>query len=101
MFSFEDLSRLQPADLQRVMREVDMGGLALAMKSASDALKAKIFAALSKRAGEGLREEIDLLGAVRLKEVEAAQEMIIQSVRQLEEEGQISLENETAELVGS
>ena len=101
MFSFEDLGRLQPADLQRVMREVDMAGLALAMKSASDPLKAKIFAALSKRAGEGLREEIDLLGAVRLREVEAAQEMIIQSVRQLEEEGQISLENDQAELVGS
>ena len=101
MFSFEDLSRLQPADLQRVMREVDMSGLALAMKSASDGLKVKLFAALSKRAAEGLREEIELLGAVRLKEVEAAQDLIIQSVRQLEEEGQISLENDQTQLVGA
>jgi flagellar motor switch protein FliG len=101
MFSFEDLARLQPSDLQRVMREVDMSGLALAMKSASEGLKVKLFAALSKRAAEGLREEIDLLGAVRLKEVEAAQDLIIQSVRQLEEEGQISLDNDPAQLVGA
>jgi flagellar motor switch protein FliG len=101
MFGFEDLGRLQPADLQRVMREVDMSGLALAMKSASEPLKEKIFAALSKRAAEGLREEIDLLGAVRLKDVETSQDQIIQSVRQLEEEGQISLDNEATQLVGA
>jgi flagellar motor switch protein FliG len=83
------------------MREVDMSGLALAMKSASEPLKEKIFAALSKRAAEGLREEIDLLGAVRLKDVETSQDQIIQSVRQLEEEGQISLENDSAQLVGA
>jgi flagellar motor switch protein FliG len=101
MFSFEDLIRLQPSDLQRVMREVDMSGLALAMKSASEGLKVKLFAALSKRAAEGLKEEIELLGAVRLKEVEAAQDLIIQSVRQLEEEGQITLENDPTQLIGA
>ena len=76
-----------------------MSGLALAMKSATEALS-ELFAALSKRAAEGLSEEIELLGAVRLKEVEAAQDPIIQSVRQLEEEGQISLENDQTQLVG-
>jgi flagellar motor switch protein FliG len=100
MFSFEDLIRLQPSDLQRVMREVDTSGLATSMKSASEPLREKIYAALSKRAAEGLREEIDMLGPVRLKDVEAAQEIIIAAVRHLEEEGQITLENDAAQLVG-
>ena len=101
MFSFEDLMRLQPGDLQRVMREVDTSGLATSMKSASEPLREKIYTALSKRAAEGLREEIDMLGPVRLKDVEAAQEIIISAVRHLEEEGQITLENDAAQLVGS
>jgi flagellar motor switch protein FliG len=70
------------------------------MKSASEPLREKIYAALSKRAAEGLREEIDMLGPVRLKDVEAAQEIIIAAVRHLEEEGQITLENDAAQLVG-
>ncbi|HYC73153.1 MAG TPA: flagellar motor switch protein FliG [Opitutaceae bacterium] len=99
LFSFEDLNRLQPADLQRVMREVDSGNLAIAMKSASEQLREKIYASLSKRAAEGLKEEIELLGPVRLKDVEAAQDVIIQAVRRLEEEGQISLDTESQALV--
>jgi flagellar motor switch protein FliG len=98
MFSFEDLSRLSGSDLQRVLREVDMGNLATAMKSASTPLREKIYSALSKRAAEGLKEEIALLGSVRLKDVEVAQDGIIQAVRHLEEEGQISLDNESAQL---
>ncbi len=98
MFSFEDLSRLQASDLQRVLREVDMSNLATAMKSASAALRDKIYSALSKRAAEGLKEEIELLGTVRLKDVEVAQDGIIQAVRHLEEEGQISLDNDSAAL---
>ena len=99
MFSFDDLSRLQPSDLQRVLREVDTGNLAIAMKSASEGLREKIYAALSKRAAEGLKEEIELLGPVRLKDVETAQDAIIQSVRRLEEEGQISLDSDSQSLV--
>jgi flagellar motor switch protein FliG len=97
MFSFEDLSRLQPADLQRVLREVDSANLATSMKSASEALRERIYASISKRAAESLREEIDLLGPVRLKDVETAQEAIIQVVRRLEEEGSITLESEGSE----
>ncbi len=96
MFSFEDLSRLQDADLQRVMREVDAASLAVAMKSATEPLRERIFAAISKRAAESLREEIALLGPVKLKDVETAQEGVIQVVRRLEEEGQISLDAEQA-----
>ena len=96
LFSFEDLSRLQPADLQRVLREVDSANLAVAMKSASEALRERIYSSISKRAAESLKEELELLGPVRLKDVEAAQDTIIQAVRRLEEEGQITLESDSA-----
>jgi flagellar motor switch protein FliG len=94
LFSFEDLNRLQSADLQRILREVDSSNLAISMKSASEALRTKVMSGLSKRAAEGLKEEIELLGPVRLKDVEAAQDVIIQAVRRLEEEGQISIDSE-------
>jgi flagellar motor switch protein FliG len=61
------------------------------MKSASELLREKILGAISKRAAEALREEIAMLGPVRLKDVETAQDAIIQVVRRLEEEGAISL----------
>ena len=64
------------------------------MKSASESLRDKFYAAISKRAAESLREEIDMLGPVRLKDVETAQDTIIQVVRRLEEEGQITLESD-------
>jgi flagellar motor switch protein FliG len=94
MFSFEDLGRLANADLQRVLREVDSANLAVSMKSASEQLKEKIFGAISKRAAESLKDEISMLGPVRLKDVEVSQDAIIQVVRRLEEEGSISLGGE-------
>lgn len=93
MFSFEDLNRLQAQDLQRVLREVDSANLAVSMKSASEPLKEKIYGSISKRAAESLRDEIGMLGPVRLKDVEVAQDAIIQVVRRLEEEGSISLDS--------
>jgi len=94
LFSFEDLNRMQPADLQRVLREVDSANLAVSMKSASETLRNKIYGAISKRAAESLKDELQMLGPVRLKDVETAQEAIIQVVRRLEEEGQIALEGD-------
>ena len=99
LFSFEDLNRLQSADLQRILREIDSGNLAIAMKSASEPLRTKVYAGLSKRAAESLKEEIEMLGPVRLKDVEAAQDLIIQAVRRLEEEGQISIDSDSAAVV--
>lgn len=93
MFNFEDLGRLTPEDLQRVLREVESSSLATSMKSATEGLKEKIYGAISKRAAESLRDEIGMLGAVRLKEVEIAQDAIIQVVRRLEEEGTVSFES--------
>jgi flagellar motor switch protein FliG len=97
MFSFEDLNQLQAADLQRVLREVDSANLAVSMKSASEPLRQKIYGSISKRAAESLKEEIELLGPVRLKDVEAGQDAIIQVVRRLEEEGAITLDSDGAE----
>jgi flagellar motor switch protein FliG len=99
LFSFEDLNRLQSADLQRILREIDSGNLAIAMKSASEPLRNKVYAGLSKRAAESLKEEIEMLGPVRLKDVEAAQDLIIQAVRRLEEEGQISIDSDASAVV--
>jgi len=91
MFSFDDIRRLSAADLQRVLREVDSAHLATAMKSANETLRESIYGAISKRGAEALRDEISMLGPVRLKDVEVAQDAIIQVVRRLEEEGAISL----------
>lgn len=99
MFSFEDLTRLSLPDLQRVMREVDSSNLAVSMKSATEPLKQKIYGAISKRAAESLKEEIGMLGPVRLKDVENAQDAVIQVVRRLEEEGEISLEAQESNVV--
>jgi flagellar motor switch protein FliG len=92
MFSFEDLIRIDPADLQRVARELEMADLVVAMKSANSNLQEALLGAVSKRAAESMREEMEMLGPVRLKEVEAAQDNIIQVVRRLEEEGEITLD---------
>lgn len=99
LFSFEVIGGLQVTDLQRVLREVDASNLAISMKSASEVLRAKIFAGLPKRAAESLREEIEMLGPVRLKDVEAAQDVIIQAVRRLEEAGEITVNTDPKAMV--
>lgn len=92
MFSFEDLVRLALPDLQRIMREVDSGDLTVALKSATDHLRDAVLGAVSKRAAETLMEELEMMGPVKLTEVEAAQERVIQVVRRLEEQEEISLD---------
>ena len=66
---------------------------------ASPALREKIYGSISKRAGESLRDEISMLGAVRLKDVEIAQQNVIQAARRLEEEGEIALDGGGGDLV--
>jgi flagellar motor switch protein FliG len=91
MFTFEDLIRLQPAHIQRILRETDMKDLTYALKKASDPLKKLMLSNISRRAAETVNEEMSALGAVKLKEVEAAQFRIIDAVRKLEAEGEIDL----------
>jgi flagellar motor switch protein FliG len=99
MFGFADLVRLEQKDLQRIMREVDTNDLVLALKSATPLLRDAIAGSLSKRAAETLKEELEMLGSVRLKDVEAAQDRIIQVVRRLEEQEEISLEKGAANVL--
>ena len=91
MFTFEDLANLDPAMLQRILREVDMRELALALKSASDKLKVKLLACITKRAAETVQEEMNFMGAVRLRDIESAQLRVIDAVRRLETEGGVDL----------
>lgn len=89
MFMFEDIVQLDDRSIQQVLRQVDTGSLALALKGVPDNVRDKITRNLSSRAGESLVEEIELMGAVRLTQVEEAQQGIIRTIRQLEEQGQI------------
>jgi len=91
MFLFEDIVNIQDKDIQRILREVDRKDLGLALKVADEKLKQKVFSNMSERAAELLKEEIQYMGMVRLKEVEAAQARIIDTLKALEETGEIAL----------
>lgn len=97
VFGFDDLGRLEAADLQRIVREIDAVDLAKALKSAKPALVDVILKSVSKRAAESVREEMDMMGSIKPKEINAAQDRIIQVVRKLEEAEEISLESEEEE----
>lgn len=91
MFLFDDIINIQDKDMQKIMREIDRKDLALALKVSDDKLKNKIFANMSERASDLLKEELQYMGMVKLKEVEDAQAKIIDVVKALEEAGEISL----------
>ena len=91
MFVFEDLISLDDKSLQRLLREVEAKQLALALKAASDELKGKIMGAMSQRAVAALREEMEFMGPVKMRDVEASQSAIVTQVRKLEETGEIVL----------
>jgi len=92
MFTFEDLLLLGPAPIQRIMREIEMRDLSLALKKASEPLKKLLLSNISRRAAESVQEELAFLGNVKLRDVEAAQFRIIDAVRKLEGEGEIDLD---------
>ncbi len=91
MFTFEDLVQLDPASIQKVLREVEMRDLAMALKTASDRVKTLLLSCVSKRAAETVNEEIGFMGPLRLRDIEAAQGRIIEAVRRLEAEGEVDL----------
>jgi flagellar motor switch protein FliG len=91
MFIFEDIVKLPASTIQRILKEVDSKSLALALKATSSDLREKIFDNMSERAAGMLREELEYLGAVRLKDVEEAQKSILDATRSLEEQGEITL----------
>ncbi len=89
MFVFEDLVTLDDRSVQRILRDVDNHDLALALKGASHEVANKIYSNLSKRAADMLREDIQFLGPVRLRDVEESQQRIVNVIRRLEDSGEI------------
>jgi flagellar motor switch protein FliG len=89
MFVFEDLKLLDGRAIQRLLREIDGKELAIALKAASEELKQHIFANMSERAAGALKEELEFLGPVRVRDVEAAHTRIIDVMRSLEDQGEI------------
>jgi flagellar motor switch protein FliG len=91
MFVFEDIAKLDDRAVREMLKEVEVKELALALKGASDEIKEKIFENMSKRAREGILEDMEYMGPVRLADVEGAQLTVLNVFRRLEEEGTITL----------
>jgi len=90
MFVFEDVTLLDDRSIQRVLRDVDMSkDLPMALKVASNEVKDRIMKNISKRAQENLKESMQFLGPVRLRDVEDAQQKIVNLIRRLEDEGEV------------
>ena len=92
MLIFDDLVNIDKRGFQSFLREVPTESLAVALKTASEEMKEKVFGNLSSRAVEQIQEEIELLGPMRLSEVEAVQEEIVDTARRLEGEGRLTIE---------
>jgi flagellar motor switch protein FliG len=91
MFTFEDLSRIDDLSIQVLIREIEREKWVMALRTASPSLKKKIFANMSERAGALLREELESMGPLRLRDVEAVQREILDFARKLEAEGKVYL----------
>lgn len=91
MFVFDDLVLLDSKAIREVLQRVDKKTLAVALKGTTEELKELFFRNMSQRAGENLKEEMDLMGPVKLKDVEEAQKEIVDAVTKLEEEGVVSI----------
>ena len=89
MFVFEDIATLDNRALERLLREVEVRELAMALKVASEELKARLMGAMTQRALAALKDEIEFLGPLRVRDIETAQAKIVAVVRRLDEEGEI------------
>ena len=97
MFTFEDLVTVPPATIREIVSGVDKRQLALALRGANDELRAQIFKSMSSRAVEMLKEDMEVLGPVRSREVAQAQQEILNLARRLEAEGKVVLKLETGD----
>lgn len=91
MFVFDNLSTLEDAACQVLLREVASESLLVALKGADESMREQFFSNMSKRAAEMMRDDLEAKGPVRLSEVEAAQKEIVGIARRLADEGQIML----------
>lgn len=91
MFLFEDIILIDDRGIQRLLREIDKRDLALAMKISDEDIKDKIFRNMSERAADVVKEELEFMGPVKLKEVEEAQTRIVDKIKELEESEEIMI----------
>jgi len=91
MFTFEDLGKLDPGAIQTLIRSADKEKLPIALKGASDAMKDLFFSNMSERAGKIMKEDMSAMGPVRLKEVEEAQQSLVNTAKDLADRGEITI----------
>ncbi len=89
MFVFEDITKLSPQAMQRVLKDVDQNDMTIALKGAGEEVKNAILSNLSKRQQEMILDDLEVLGPLKLKDVEAAQQKIVNVVRMLDDSGEI------------
>lgn len=97
MFTFDDLVRVDPAGIQTLLRQVDKDQLGLALKGASEEVKQLFFSNMSERAGKMLKEDMEALGAVRLKDVDEAQAGVVSTAKALADAGEIVISGASEE----
>lgn len=97
MFTFEDVKKIDDRGIQTVLKEIPRDQLVLALKTASDELKDLLFRNVSQRAAQMIQEDLSAMGPVKLKDVEKAQQGIVDVVRRLEAEGKIAVGGGTAQ----
>jgi flagellar motor switch protein FliG len=97
MFTFEDLGKLDPGSIQTLLRNVEKDKLALALKGATDSLRDVFFSNMSERAGKILREDMDAMGPVRLKDVDEAQMRMVNVAKDLANKGEIMIASKQGE----
>jgi flagellar motor switch protein FliG len=97
MFVFEDLSKLDPGGVQTLLRAVEKDQLALALKGSSDALREMFFSNMSERASKIMREDMESMGPVRLRDVDQAQMAMVQVAKDLAAKGEIMLASNSGE----
>lgn len=97
MFIFDDLIHVEDRGIQEILKDISKEDLVFAMKGAGEELQQKIFKNMSERAGQNLKDDIEAKGAVRISEVEKAQQAILKTAKRLEEEGRVVLGGKGAE----
>ena len=97
MFTFEDLGKLDPGSIQTLLRHVEKDTLGLAMKGATDSLRDVFFSNMSERAGKILREDMESMGPVRLKDVDEAQMRMVNTAKDLANKGEIMIASKQGE----
>jgi len=97
MFTFDDLSKLDPAGLQTLVSQADKSTLARALKGASQSMRDFFFGAMSQRAAKNMQDDMASLGPLRLKEVDEAQTTLVQMTKELADKGEIVLSKGSAD----